>query len=93
MALTSWSWFWMQLETSVFCALGAVIASLDANYPVAALFLLVIALGVGGMFAALTRCQEYAAREVETILGDSERSTAIQSRFNALQGERKANPI
>jgi hypothetical protein len=78
MALTSWSWFWMFLEATVYLLIAAIIAAIGGEFPLAAAFAAAIVLAIPAMWAAYVRSRRYAAREVEEILSASERQTEIR---------------
>ena len=83
-ALTSWSWYWICVEaTAVLIPTGAILAYVGKYSWSTAIALVVLVL------LTLLRvfhfdCAKYANSQIEQILSDSDRRSAVVAAFNAL---------
>lgn len=84
MALTQWSWYWIVVELCAI-ALLATAGLLVAHQLLLVAILLAGVLAAIGLLQALRNdCVEYALQQVEQILSDEPRRSAIAGEFNAL---------
>jgi len=83
-ALTNWSWHWVCLETTAILGVTAIVLAIyDAGGQAASLLIVCAVLLLFMRFFRL-QSAEYARRQVEQILQDATRRTAVAAEFNAL---------
>ncbi|MCK5614104.1 hypothetical protein KAR91_70220 [Candidatus Pacearchaeota archaeon] len=85
MALDSWSWYWIIVESIVIAVLTAVLAIYFEAYKFAVINLMVIFLGQAVLMLLRKRCVRYAIDEVEQILSNNTRKLEIKGVFDDIQ--------